>query len=52
MQSLVAGIPIAELPQLAEEWLLDREINRHTSATLANRRYFLDKLLWFLQQRG
>ena len=52
MQDLGAGIAVTELPQFGKEWLLDSEINRHTPATLANRRFFLEKLRWFLQHRG
>jgi hypothetical protein len=45
------AIPVAELRQLAEGWLLDGDIRQHSERTQGNRREIVDKLLWFLDDQ-
>ena len=47
----LAAVPAASLPRLSESWRLACDINRHSAETLAQRRFLLDKLVWFLRQR-
>jgi integrase/recombinase XerD len=39
----------SQLEHCAREWLFDCEYRQHSKSTLANRRIYLDKLLWFLK---
>jgi site-specific recombinase XerD len=43
------SIPTANLSQFTKDWLLDCELRQHTKETIKNRRFILDKFLWFLQ---
>lgn len=45
------SVSVAELQRYAEGWLLSCDIARHSKATLANRKLFLEKLLWFLNDK-
>lgn len=45
-------LALPQLEQFAEGWLLDGEIRQHSPQTRAVRRIVLDKLLWFLRERG
>jgi len=44
-------LSLTELKQWAQGWQLEGDIAQHSVATLKNRRYILDKLLWFLADR-
>ena len=50
-ESLYDSVPVATLPRLTESWRLACDINHHSPETLAQRRFLLGKLVWFLQQR-
>jgi hypothetical protein len=43
-----ATLSYTELEHLAREWIYDCQFRQHSKSTLANRRLFLDKLIWFL----
>jgi hypothetical protein len=45
-------LSVTQLEACSQDWLLDCEIRNHTDATLDNRRFYLDKLLWFLKEKG
>jgi len=45
-------LAVGELEHLAREWLFDCEYRQHSKSTLANRRLYLDKLIWFLESRN
>ena len=46
-----AAIPVSDLARLCEDWIMDGQIRQLSGNTLANRRVFTGKLLWFLRQR-
>jgi len=46
------AIPIASLEKWAYGWLIDCEIAQRSSSTIANCRLLIEKLLWFLRDRG
>ncbi|MDQ3815823.1 MAG: hypothetical protein M3347_18090, partial [Armatimonadota bacterium] len=45
-------LTVSELEHTAREWLFDCQYRQHSPKTIANRRMFLDKLLWFLKEHG
>lgn len=47
-----ASIPVKQLRRFAEDWLLDCELQQHSSQTLYCRKDYLKKFFWFLQHRG
>jgi site-specific recombinase XerD len=51
-RKMEASVSTADLERFAEGWLLSCDIARHSKTTLANRRLFLDKLLWFLREKN
>jgi site-specific recombinase XerD len=46
------SLPVAELELHARGWLLDGQIRQLSPNTTAARQFLVDKLLWFLRQRG
>src|ERR1700691_4316049 len=46
-----ASLGVAQLERYAEGWLLDGEIRQHSKQTIATRRIFTSKLLWFLRHK-
>jgi site-specific recombinase XerD len=42
-------LSVVLLEHQAREWLYDCEYRQHSKGTIANRRLYLDKLLWFLR---
>jgi len=49
--SFTSQIPLPKLRHLADGWLLDSEIDSHAESTLTNRRYILEKLFWFFDEK-
>jgi integrase/recombinase XerC len=49
--SFVAQCSVSKLRHLADGWMLDCEIEQHSEATLTNRRYLLEKLFWFFEEK-
>jgi len=47
-----AELTARQFKDLADGWILDGEIGQLTPATLAARRDFVKRLLWFLDHRG
>jgi site-specific recombinase XerD len=45
------SIPTAELERLTKDYLLDCDYRMQSPQTIATRRVFLERLLWFLQHR-
>lgn len=43
------SVPTAALKQAAKDWLLDCELRQHSPETVKNRRFTLEKFLWFLE---
>ena len=50
-RDLVSELPCQELKGYFEDWYLDGEIRQLSALTLANRRRYAGKLLWYLGQR-
>jgi site-specific recombinase XerD len=51
-QTAQTSVPTDQLEHFAREWLYDCEYRQHSKGTLANRRLYLDKLIWFHTSNG
>ena len=57
-QSEVAGfaqrgaLPVEELQRYATDWYYDCQYRQHTARTVAEKKFILDKLFWFLNHKG
>jgi site-specific recombinase XerD len=51
LQSALDTLSANELEQQLASWLLDGEVRQLSKNTIANRRVFADRLLWFVRQR-
>src|SRR4051794_28379951 len=50
-KSSESEIPVSDLEQIAQGWLLDGEARQLSPQTLFARRFIVEKLLWFLRQQ-
>ena len=47
-----SAVSLPDLRRFGEGWLLSCDVARHSTATLYNRRLYLSKLIWFLEEAG